>query len=194
VTSPRTSYAMLTSASFAKQSIGPVGRKSSRSVMRVGISAGDATREDGDCFGTPIVEASRLRTAASGSQILVSDIIRVLADTRTGCELRPVSSIEAKGLLAQVPTNRERRYIGQVLRYFSVEVVGLPSNAASFGLLERGAITGASVRFSVRCSRTRASVRGATSDSQATTPGMKLHRTGDGGGSRHRRRACTRRR
>jgi class 3 adenylate cyclase len=32
--------------------------------MREGISAGDATFEDGDWFGTRVVEASRLCTAA----------------------------------------------------------------------------------------------------------------------------------
>jgi hypothetical protein len=37
-----------------------------RLAMRVGISAGDASFEDGDWFGTPVVEASRLRTAADG--------------------------------------------------------------------------------------------------------------------------------
>ena len=32
--------------------------------LRVGISAGDVTLEDGDCFGAPVVEASRLSAAA----------------------------------------------------------------------------------------------------------------------------------
>jgi len=35
--------------------------------VRVGISAGDVTLEDGDCFGTPVVEASRLCAAAAGA-------------------------------------------------------------------------------------------------------------------------------
>jgi class 3 adenylate cyclase len=37
--------------------------------MRVGVSVGDATFEDGDYFGTPVVEASRLCGAAVGGQI-----------------------------------------------------------------------------------------------------------------------------
>ena len=37
-----------------------------RLEMRVGISVGDATFEDGDWFGTPVVEASRLCAAADG--------------------------------------------------------------------------------------------------------------------------------
>ena len=59
-----------------------------RLAMRVGISAGDATFEDGDWFGTPVVEASRLCTAADGGQILVTDIVRVLAGSRAEHELR----------------------------------------------------------------------------------------------------------
>ena len=35
-------------------------------AIRVGVSAGDVTLEDGDCFGTPVVEASRLCAAADG--------------------------------------------------------------------------------------------------------------------------------
>src|SRR5712691_37266 len=50
-----------------------------RLAMRVGISAGDASFEAGDWFGTPVVESSRLCAAATGGQILVADIVRVLA-------------------------------------------------------------------------------------------------------------------
>ena len=73
-----------------------------RLAMRVGISAGDATFEDGDWFGTPVVEASRLCTAAEGGQILVTDIVRVLAGSRAEHELRLVGEIEAKGLSAPI--------------------------------------------------------------------------------------------
>ena len=60
-----------------------------RLAMRVGISAGDASFEDGDWFGTPVVEASRLCTAAEGGQILVTDIVRVLAGSRAEHEVAP---------------------------------------------------------------------------------------------------------
>jgi class 3 adenylate cyclase len=43
-----------------------------RLAMRVGISAGDASFEDGDWFGTPVVEASKLCTAAEGAGTMVS--------------------------------------------------------------------------------------------------------------------------
>ncbi|MCE9621178.1 MAG: AAA family ATPase [Actinomycetia bacterium] len=66
--------------------------------MRIGVSAGDATFEEGDWFGTPVVEASRLCDAATGGQILVTDIVRVLAGSRAGHEMVPVADIEGKGL------------------------------------------------------------------------------------------------
>ena len=46
-----------------------------RLSMRVGVSAGDAAFEDGDWFGTPVIEASRLCAVADGGQILISDLV-----------------------------------------------------------------------------------------------------------------------
>jgi class 3 adenylate cyclase len=71
-----------------------------RLAMRVGISAGDASFEDGDWFGTPVVESSRLCAAASGGQILVADIVRMLAGSRTELELRSLGELDLKGLPA----------------------------------------------------------------------------------------------
>ena len=69
-----------------------------RLEMRVGISVGDATLEDGDWFGTPVVEASRLCAAAQGGQILVSDLVRALAGSRAEFDVIPLGSRELKGL------------------------------------------------------------------------------------------------
>ena len=71
--------------------------------MRVGISAGDASFEDGDWFGTPVVEAARLCAAADGGQILASDLVRALAGSRTDLVLRPLGALELKGLPDPVP-------------------------------------------------------------------------------------------
>jgi hypothetical protein len=67
-------------------------------AMRVGLSAGDATFEDGDWFGRPVVEASRLCAAAEGGQILAADLVRVLAGNRIDVELRPQGERQLKGL------------------------------------------------------------------------------------------------
>jgi class 3 adenylate cyclase len=73
-----------------------------RIEMRVGVSAGDATYEDDDWFGTPVVEAARLCSAAVGGQILIADIVRVLAGTRSSHPVSPVGPIEGKGLPAPI--------------------------------------------------------------------------------------------
>ena len=66
-------------------------------AMRIGISAGDAAFEDGDWFGTPVIEASRLCAVAEGGQILISDLVWALAGSRTDQEIRPVGARELKG-------------------------------------------------------------------------------------------------
>ena len=66
--------------------------------VRIGISAGEATEEDDDFFGDPVVEAARLCAAANGGQILAADVVRVLVGrhaTQTFVELGPM---ELKGL------------------------------------------------------------------------------------------------
>jgi class 3 adenylate cyclase len=73
-------------------------------AIRVGISAGDVTLEDGDCFGTPVVEASRLCAAAEGGHILVADVVRILARGRGGHEMAAIGALELKGLAEPVPT------------------------------------------------------------------------------------------
>ena len=73
-------------------------------TIRVGVSAGDVTLEDGDCFGTPVVEASRLCAAADGGQVLVAEVVRVLARGRGGHEMTPIGELELKGLAEPVPT------------------------------------------------------------------------------------------
>ncbi len=66
--------------------------------IRVGVSAGDVLWEDGDCFGTPVVEASRLCDAAGTGQILVSDVVRLLAGSRGGHRFTSVGTVELKGI------------------------------------------------------------------------------------------------
>lgn len=73
-----------------------------RIAMRIGVSAGDAAYEDDDWFGTPVVEAARLCSAADGGQILVSDIVRVLAGSRSAHDVTAVGPIEGKGLPAPI--------------------------------------------------------------------------------------------
>lgn len=69
---------------------------------RVGISAGDVRTLDDDVSGTPAVEAARLCAAAAGGQILVSDVVRVLAGTWSDHPLDDMGARTFKGLSAPI--------------------------------------------------------------------------------------------
>jgi len=75
-------------------------------TVRVGISAGDVTWEDGDCFGEPVVEASRLCGAAEGGEILCSDVVRVLARGRGDHTFSHMGDLDLKGLSEPVTAYR----------------------------------------------------------------------------------------
>ena len=70
--------------------------------IRIGVSAGDATFENDDWFGTPVVEASRLCSAAGTDQILISDIVGMLAGTRADHPIVSQGIRELKGLPAPI--------------------------------------------------------------------------------------------
>jgi class 3 adenylate cyclase/tetratricopeptide (TPR) repeat protein len=74
--------------------------------MRIGISIGDVTWRQGDCFGQPVVEAARLVAAAGPSEILVADVVRLMARGRGGYRFEPVGNLELKGLPEPLPTAR----------------------------------------------------------------------------------------
>ena len=95
------------SAAVAMQQAVAVADRGSdgRAAVRIGISAGDVTWDDGDCFGTPVVEASRLCACAEGGQILVADVVRILARGRHGHELTPLGAMALKGLPEAVVTH-----------------------------------------------------------------------------------------
>ncbi len=59
-------------------------------AIRVGLSSGEASNEDNDWFGVPVVEAARLETAARTGQILCADVTRVLVGSRGGHIFTPV--------------------------------------------------------------------------------------------------------
>ncbi|MGH9041221.1 MAG: hypothetical protein ACRDZ3_13425 [Acidimicrobiia bacterium] len=48
-------------------------------AIRVGLSLGEVTFEDGDLFGVPVVEAARLVAAAGPGQILATVVVRMVA-------------------------------------------------------------------------------------------------------------------
>ena len=76
--------------------------------LRVGIDAGEPIHEGDDLFGTPVVVARRLCDAASGGQVLVSDLVRLLVGRRAQHELEPLGPVELKGLDAPVVAHSVR--------------------------------------------------------------------------------------
>jgi class 3 adenylate cyclase len=82
-----------------------VQRTSPRRV-RVGVSVGDLTWNEGDCFGRPVIEAARLVARAAPSEILVVDLVRALAGGRGGHIFEPLGPIELRGLAEPVEVSR----------------------------------------------------------------------------------------
>lgn len=70
-----------------------------RLELRIGLSAGDVTFEERDCFGIPVIEAARLCAAAEGGQILVSEVVMLLAGgPAAGHDFRTLGNLDLKGL------------------------------------------------------------------------------------------------
>jgi tetratricopeptide (TPR) repeat protein len=66
-------------------------------AVRVGLSAGDVAFEGDDVHGTPVVEASRLCAAADGGEVVIADVVRVLAGLPDQ-DVRDRGRLELKGL------------------------------------------------------------------------------------------------
>jgi class 3 adenylate cyclase len=72
--------------------------------LRVGLSGGEVSREDGDYFGDPVVEAGRLCAMCESSQILASQWLRLTAGRRSRHQCRPLGALAVKGLREPVET------------------------------------------------------------------------------------------
>lgn len=72
--------------------------------LRVGLSAGEVTREDDDYFGDPVIEAARLCAACESAQILAADVVRAMAGRRSRHISNPIGELTVKGLPDPVAT------------------------------------------------------------------------------------------
>jgi predicted ATPase/class 3 adenylate cyclase/DNA-binding CsgD family transcriptional regulator len=99
--------------------------------VRAGVSAGEATEENGDYFGVPVIEASRLCAAAAGGQVLVSDMARSMTPAGR-FRFQKVGELALKGLpepLAasellfeiQQPAPRSTSFLGRTSELKSLE-------------------------------------------------------------------------
>jgi class 3 adenylate cyclase/tetratricopeptide (TPR) repeat protein len=71
--------------------------------IRVGVSAGEATEEDGDYFGDPVVEAARLCGAAEGGQIVAADLVRLMVGRHATQTFVDLGALDLKGVPEPVP-------------------------------------------------------------------------------------------
>jgi hypothetical protein len=89
----------LAAATGAQRATARQGRSSDLPLsLRVGLALGEVTLEDGDVFGTPVVEAARLVARATPGQILVTGLVRAVAGSRSGVSFTDLGTIELKGL------------------------------------------------------------------------------------------------
>ncbi len=94
----------LACAAQMQQAVEARNRRSEEQLgVRIGVSVGDTTVEDGDYFGEPVVEAARLCAHAVGGQIVVNALVRQLAGSRDGHRFRSLGGLELKGISEPVP-------------------------------------------------------------------------------------------
>ena len=87
-----------------QQAIDRYNRQARETVrLRIGLHAGEPTPDDGDYFGRCVVIAKRLCEAASGGQIIVSDLIHALVGTRGRHAFRDLGRLALKGIGEPVP-------------------------------------------------------------------------------------------
>jgi class 3 adenylate cyclase/tetratricopeptide (TPR) repeat protein len=97
--------AALVCAVAMQQAVYRDNAKAERSLgLRVALSAGEATKEDGDYFGEPVVEAARLCARAEGGQILIADVVRASAGRRSPHAFSSLGELELKGLPEPIET------------------------------------------------------------------------------------------
>lgn len=96
-------------------------------AIRIGLALGDVTREDGDIFGTPVVEAARLVSAARPGQILATALLRAVTGARCATTFADLGTLELKGLPGPVAVCEV------VWEQWAPPVLGLPPLLASVG-------------------------------------------------------------
>jgi class 3 adenylate cyclase/tetratricopeptide (TPR) repeat protein len=97
--------AALSCAVAMQQGIEREGRtRELRVGLRVGLSAGEVSHEDGDFFGEPVIEAARLCDRCVSGQVLAADIVRLTAGRRSRHNSRSVGLLDLKGLPDPVET------------------------------------------------------------------------------------------
>jgi class 3 adenylate cyclase/tetratricopeptide (TPR) repeat protein len=94
-----TASAALACAVAMQQAVYRHNEASGRALgLRIGLSSGEVTPDDGDYFGDSVIEAARLCASALGGQILAAELSRSTAGRRAPYSFRYVGELELKGL------------------------------------------------------------------------------------------------
>jgi class 3 adenylate cyclase len=81
-----------------QQAVDRQARSGGPPAVRVGLSLGDVSFEEGDVYGTAVVEAARLVAAAQGGQILASAVVGTVARDRADAKFADVGCLDLRGL------------------------------------------------------------------------------------------------
>jgi class 3 adenylate cyclase/tetratricopeptide (TPR) repeat protein len=107
--------------------------------VRIGLSMGEATEDEGDYYGDCVVEAARLCAAADGGQILTTELLRAVVGRHATQEFASIGALELKGLPDAVPAV-EVRWVAESIEG-SVPLPGRfvgPAAEGLFGFFGRG--------------------------------------------------------
>ena len=74
------------------------GRWPGRRAVRIGVAAGDVAWDEDDSCGSPVVTATSLQAAADGGQILVNEVVRLLAGDQRGDHFEPIGPLQLGAL------------------------------------------------------------------------------------------------
>jgi tetratricopeptide (TPR) repeat protein len=97
--------------------------------LRVGISLGDVTATGGDVHGLAVNEAARVCARAEAAQVLISEVVRMVAGTRLGAPVVDGGVAELKGIPDKVRLwEVDWRSVAQADRLpFPVSLAGHPA-------------------------------------------------------------------
>ncbi len=123
--------AALASSVAMQQGVERANRDRRYSVgLRIGLSGGEVTAEDGDFYGDPVIEAARLCDVCESGQILAAAVVPLMAGRRNRHVCRSVGAMTLRGLPDPVAT---------------VEVIWEP-----LGMAEAGGVVPLQTRLTVR--------------------------------------------
>ena len=96
-----TSSAAVSAAIAMQRAVRAYGRRHDTLApfeIRIGVSVGEVTNEDGDDHGVAVIEAARLEALAAPGEILATDLVERLGHRRTDAAFEDAGSRTLKGL------------------------------------------------------------------------------------------------